>query len=77
MKVTIRTKYAGPNESGRGARITARGGGKSATVPYDHSSSEPHRIAAEKLAERLADSGFSVIEISGGPDARVFEAVIS
>lgn len=77
MKITIRTKYHGPNESGRGARIVARGGGRSATVPYDHSSSEPHRIAAERLAERLADSSFSVVEISGGPDGRVFEVVVS
>lgn len=77
MKITIRTKYVGPNEAGRGARIVARGGGRSATVPYDHSAREPHRIAAEKLAEKLADSSFSVIETSGGPDGRVFEAVVS
>lgn len=71
MKIRIRTKYYGPTDD-RGARITARGGGRSATVPYDHSASDPHRIAAEQLAGRLSDAPVNVTQL----DDHVYEAVV-
>jgi hypothetical protein len=58
MQVKIRTKYHGPADmpsgSVRGARIVARGGGRTMSVPYDHGASDPHLVAAQRLAARLA-----------------------
>lgn len=50
-EVRIVTRFHHADRSG--PRITARGGGRKVTVAYDHSASDAHRVAAEKLAEKL------------------------
>jgi len=48
----IRTTYLGPTGH-TGSRIIARTGRKQRTWPYDYASIDPHRDAAEYLAEAL------------------------
>jgi hypothetical protein len=59
--VRIRTRYVSPTDT-RGARIRATGGGRSLTVPYDHSASNAHLPAAEALAAVLGADGVRQVE---------------
>ena len=68
MKVTIRTEYKTRQGAGR---ITAKGGGKQRTIPYDHSRSpgQNHGEAAGILGNALgfnSDADLSAVDNGNG-----------
>ena len=54
--IAIQTKYVGPSAT-RGARIVAWANKNRVTVPYDHSSNNPHAIAALALCRKMQWGG--------------------
>lgn len=70
---TIQSRYFGPTDT-KGSRIVARGGGRQATVHYDHALSlgANHQAAAAAVAAKLGRKRVTLL--SDAPNTRSFIA---
>lgn len=60
----IRTYKLKPTDT-RGERIRVRYGSDTLTLPYSYEQSDPHRSAAQELAEKVHGEGTKITQIRG------------
>lgn len=66
MKYLIETKYQGPSDDGKGARITATCAAAKKTIPYPHELSygTKHLAAAQALCRHLGWNHLTLEEVT-------------